>query len=58
MKRIIQGLSQHDYQEVVNMGAEILRLTHPMLSKASIEESTIGDTSIFKWLKRIKGSRG
>lgn len=43
MKRIIQGLSQHDYQEVVNMGAEILRLTHPMLSKASIEESTIGD---------------
>lgn len=40
MKRIILGLSQHDYQEVVKMGIESFGLSQSTVSKAFIEEST------------------
>jgi len=40
MKRIILGLSQHDYQEVVKMGVESFGLSQSTVSKAFIEEST------------------
>jgi transposase-like protein len=40
MKRIILGLSQHDYQEVVKMGLESFGLSQSTVSKAFIEEST------------------
>ena len=39
MKRIILGLSQHDYQEVVKMGVESFGLSQSTVSKAFIEES-------------------
>lgn len=40
MKKIILGLSQHDYQEVVKMGIESFGLSQSTVSKAFIEEST------------------
>lgn len=40
MTRIILGLSQHDYQEVVKMGLESFGLSQTTVSKAFIEEST------------------
>lgn len=40
MKRIILGLSQHDYQEVVKMGLDSFGLSQSTVSKAFIEEST------------------
>lgn len=40
MKRIILGLSQHDYQEVVKMGVESFGLSQSTVSKAFIEESS------------------
>jgi putative transposase len=40
MKKIILGLSQHDYQEVVKMGVESFGLSQSTVSKAFIEEST------------------
>lgn len=39
MKKIILGLSQHDYQEVVKMGVESFGLSQSTVSKAFIEES-------------------
>jgi putative transposase len=39
MKKIILGLSQHDYQEVVQMGIESFGLSQSTVSKAFIEES-------------------
>lgn len=40
MKKIILGLSQQDYQEVVKMGIESFGLSQSTVSKAFIEEST------------------
>ncbi len=40
MKKIILGLSQHDYQEVVKMGIESFGLSQSTVSKAFIEESS------------------
>lgn len=40
MKKIILGLSQHDYQEVVKMGVESFGLSQSTVSKAFIEESS------------------
>jgi len=40
MKKIILGLSEHDYQEVVKMGVESFGLSQSTVSKAFIEEST------------------
>lgn len=40
MKKIILGLSQHDYQEVVKMGIESFGLSQSAVSKAFIEESS------------------
>lgn len=40
MKKIILGLSQHDYHEVVKMGVESFGLSQSTVSKAFIEEST------------------
>jgi hypothetical protein len=40
VKRIILGLSQHDYQGVVKMGVESFGFSQSTVSKAFIEEST------------------
>jgi len=40
LKKIIIGLSQHDYKQVVQMGAESFGLSQPTVSRAFIEESS------------------
>jgi len=40
MKKIIYGLSQHDYEEVVKMGLESFGLSQSSVSRAFIDEST------------------
>jgi putative transposase len=40
LKKIIIGLSQHDYKQVVQMAAESFGLSQPTVSRAFIEESS------------------